>query len=586
MTPCVGQNGTRFRVWAPRADSVALRIFNGRGDERPMEHRGDGFYEQWVPGLGAGCLYKYVLDGEAFPDPAAAFQPQGVHGPSEVVDFSAFAWTDQSWQGLGRDELVIYELHIGTFTESGTLVAAVERLDELVELGINAVELMPLADFPGKWNWGYDGVALFAPSHNYGDPEALHRFVDACHARGLAVLLDVVYNHLGPEGNYLSKFGPYFGGQQTPWGKAPQFSGPHAATVRKFFRSNARHWVEHYHFDGLRFDAIGAIPDGGEDHIINEIGRDLHRIATETGRQILAFGESNLFDPDFLPTHGGSMDALWLDDSAHAALSLATGESHHGGRSYNGGLGDLLESLQRGYLYRRQEDGAPLREAQDGPPADRLAIIHQIQNHDIVGNSPGGLRLHQRASAEVQRALAALVLLYPAVPLLFMGEEFAADSPFLFFTDFGDSSLRRGVEQGRRREFPQKDWSRAVMPTDPEAFFNSRLPPANGGDPVTRRWYQDCLRLRRDWRRAGLLDPSIMTVEGCVEDGFCQLLYADGDETAFVLCRPLPSGDILEFEGVSEVLHLSGTVRHHGDRIALGPATAVVGRGRPSLRPS
>ena len=583
MIPELSGSSATFRTWAPRAERLDVRVFTDGGSaDHPAANTGDGYWETTVEGVAEGTLYQYVVDGEAVPDPASAFQPQGVHGPSMLVDFGNRHWSDQSWHGLPRRELALYEIHIGTFTETGTFSAALERLDEIRELGVTAVELMPVAEFPGKWNWGYDGVALFAPSHNYGTPEDFRRFVEGCHARGLAVLLDVVYNHLGPEGNYLHLFGPFFSEHPTPWGHAPDLDGPDSH-VRAFFRANAKHWVERYHLDGLRFDAVSAIGDQNQPHLVNAIAADLNETAARTGRFIHAIGETNVYEPRFLESADAPLDALWCDDIGHAAMSAAAGDSSYGGRAYLG-ADDLLQALRHGALYTRSEDGGTRRLPSE-MSADREATLVQLQNHDIIGNHPSARRLHQRTSRQTQQALAPLVLLYPGIPLIFMGEEFAAPSPFHFFCDFGSESLRRSVENGRRAEFADHNWSKSVPPTQPEAFFNSRLSALIDGHARTLRWYRDLLHRRKSWLEAGLLRQDTLEVSGSAEKGIFILNYRSADAAGFVavaLHSP-GSGITLECEGETEIVSRTGNAELAGGGLSLAPTSAAVGSGTVRL---
>ena len=582
MIPRLSGSTASFRTWAPRAEHLAVRVFaDGTSTDHPATATGNGYWESTVDGVAEGTLYQYVIDGEAVPDPASAYQPHGVHGPSMLVDFESRQWSDRDWHGLPLRELILYEVHIGTFTETGTFSAAIERLDEIRELGATAVEIMPVAEFPGKWNWGYDGVALFAPSHNYGTPEDFRRFVEACHARGLAVLLDVVYNHLGPEGNYLHLFGPFFSEQPTPWGYAPEVGGADSH-VRAFFHANARHWIERYHLDGLRFDAVSAIADQSDAHLVNAIAADLHETAARTGRFIHAIGETNAYEPRFLPAGGGQLDALWCDDIGHAAMSAAVGDSAYGGRDYLGAV-DLLEALRHGALYERP-DGADLRRMPPDSGVDRKATLLQLQNHDIVGNHPSARRLHQRTSRQIQCALAPLVLLYPGIPLIFMGEEFAAPAPFHFFCDFGSESLRRSVIDGRRAEFPDHNWSKSVPPTQPEAFFNSRLPPVVDGHARILRWYRDLLHRRKAWREDDLLRQDNLEVDGSAEKSVFLLNYRSAEASGFVaVALHAPESETL-LECGGEILCRTGGAHVADGTLALSAASAAVGTGNVRLR--
>ena len=510
MTPFVHNRVTTFRLWAPRTEKVKLRLLSGsHPTDHALKNEGNGYHS-----LTLSCcheqLYQYVLDGNSLPDPASAFQPEGVHGPSMVVNFDLTDKSKFDWPGVAKHDLIIYEIHIGTFTPEGTYNTAIERLDYLVALGVTAIELMPLAEFPGRWNWGYDGVCLYAPNHNYGSPAELHAFIQACHKRGLAVILDVVYNHLGPEGNYLNQFGPYFENKSTPWGTAPAVSGKAQRPVRDFFTKNALHWIEKYEFDGLRLDAITMISDSEPVHLANEIARNLHKCSERLNRHIHVFGETNLYRPEFQSVQNGSLDAIWIDDMAHT-LGKCIGLPNISKSINPRGLPDLCNTLRQGYLFEQQADDS-LRRVRYTHAIQLENTICYLQNHDIVGNRPHGKRVHHWANREIQRAAIALIILYPAIPLLFMGEEFSAKTPFLFFTDFDDPELRKNVEKGRMREFRYVNLQDTLSPIDPKAFFRSKLPDAIDGDKETLKWYRRLIRIRKNWRSAGFLSTENLTV--------------------------------------------------------------------------
>ncbi len=517
---------TRFCVWAPERDRIEVELIES-GRRCPLQKLA-GFHIAEIDNAPAGTLYQYRIDGgPSRPDPASRYQPQGVHGPSQVCS-PEFAWTDQRWQGVAREALVIYELHIGTFTEEGTFTAAIERLDELVELGITAVELMPVADSAGRWNWGYDGVSWFAPRRTFGTPDDFRRFVDAAHGKGLAVILDVVYNHLGPEGNYLGDFGSYLSEiHHTPWGPAPNFDDPdHGRGVQHFVIANAIHWYDEYHLDGLRIDAIHCMADDSDPHVVRRLGELVRAWSTRVGRPAMLIAESNVYDPEMLvPTDDGGMgfDAQWCDDFLHSVFATVRPGEQLTDREYRPGS-DLAQTLQTGFVYsgtcRR-----PRERVSQAERIDRSGLVYSIQNHDFIGNHPLGKRFHHIASAETQRAAAALLILSPAIPMLFMGEEFACEQSFLFFVDFDDEHLRRAVVGGRRAEYPQHDWSGGTSPIDPAAHARSRIGPAHHGDPAMRRWYQQLIRTRRQWRVAGLLSDRQLTVSSDLETGLFRMHY-------------------------------------------------------------
>ncbi len=567
--PLVTAEGTFFRLWAPKVDEVTLKLVS-RGAEMTVEQVSAGQFEVFVPGVGHGDTYQYEIAGKLLPDPTSAYQPAGVNGPSMVVDQTSYRWQDDGWRGVEWRDLITYELHLGCFTRAGTYRAAIDRLNEVVDLGATAIELMPLAECPGDWNWGYDGVYLFAPSHNYGTPDELRELVDACHARGLAVIHDVVYNHFGPEGNHLGELAPFFHRKPSPWGDSPDFR---RSEVREFYHANALYWIEDFHFDGLRLDAIAAIRDDSDLHIINEIGNALRAAGERLGRAIHAIGESNLYQPEFLPAGGGSLHGLWSDDIGHAIMSTVEGEKLYGGREY-AGFDEMLSALRHGYLYRRQDGGAVRARSQS--TADLDAIVHQIQNHDIVGNHPHGERLHQPLSPQVQRALAPLCLLYPGVPMLFMGEEFCANSPFLFFVDFQCPQLRRAVERGRANDFDHHDWDEAIAPTDPRAFEFSKLPSLDSGDTTTLQWYRELIRLRRDWLQSGLLAAANFAIDGDRESQLIRMSYHQ-DELLATVAVTLNAPRPVELAAAEPECTLSsGEVTYGHEAITLGKFAAAV----------
>jgi maltooligosyltrehalose trehalohydrolase len=507
-----GSGGTTFRVWAPTAARVELVLYGGHVERAvAMEPEGEeGYFSLVAPDVGPGALYRYRLDGDtAYPDPASRSQPEGVHGPSRVVD-PAFAWTDHGWRGVAADDLVIYELHVGTFTEPGTFAAASERLDHLVELGITAVEVMPIANFPGERNWGYDGVNLFAPSTAYGGPEAFRRFVDAAHARGLAVLLDVVYNHLGPEGNYIPAVtgGRFFTDRHhTPWGDAVNYDGPGSRAVRDFVIENALHWAYEYHVDGVRLDATHAIIDDSPRHFLQELADALH--ALQPGRLVIAEDERNERRLVLPREQGGfGLDGVWADDLHHQLRRLTAGDAEGYFSAYGGTVREVVETLRKGWWY----EGAtyPPHDAPRGTSAEGLpprVLVHCIQNHDQVGNRALGSRLNHDVEAGVYRAASALLLASPYTPLLWMGQEWAASSPFQYFTDHPEE-LGRLVTQGRREEFrgfsafsDPEQRERIPDPQDPETFRRSRLRWAEReeeGHAGVLSLYREMLALRRE----------------------------------------------------------------------------------------
>jgi maltooligosyltrehalose trehalohydrolase len=508
----VGDGAVVFRVWAPAARRVEVELYLPAGVRHvPMEPDGsaEGMVAVRIADISPGTLYKYRLDGEvSYSDPCSRFQPEGVHGPSAVVDPRAFAWSDGGWPGLSREKLVIYELHIGTFTTEGTFHSAIERLDALRELGVGAIELLPVADFPGNRNWGYDGVALYAPARAYGGPDGLRRLVDAAHARGLGVLLDVVYNHLGPDGNYLRAFSPHYFTDRysTPWGDAIDYDGRHARPVREYVLQNAEHWLREYHVDGFRLDATHAIYDRSEPHILAELAT---RARAATPRAIVIVAENDANDVRLVTPQadgGFGLDALWADDFHHAVHMTLTGEREGYYEDYAGGAAEIAKAVRDGFLYQGQHSrhlgrgrGTPVR----GEPAS--AFVFCLQNHDQVGNRALGERLSQLVHPDCYLAATALLLFAPETPLLFMGQEFAASTPFLYFTDH-NPDLGRLVTEGRRSEFggfnafhdPQLR-ERIPDPQAKETFLRSKLDwneaERHAGVP---RLYRELLALRHD----------------------------------------------------------------------------------------
>ncbi|MBX6333569.1 MAG: malto-oligosyltrehalose trehalohydrolase, partial [Gemmatimonadaceae bacterium] len=468
---------TRFAVWAPRATRVDVVITAGpsAGRHALAAHAG-GVFEGVVPGAGAGTDYAYSLDGgPPRPDPMSRWQPHGVHGPSRVVDPRTFTWTDAGWTGIAMPDYVFYELHVGTFTAAGTFDAVIPHLAELAALGVTAIELMPVAQFPGTRNWGYDGVHPFAAQNSYGGPEGLARLVDAAHAHGLAVALDVVYNHLGPEGNYLGEFGPYFTDTyHTPWGAAVNFDGPGSDEVRRYVIDNALSWVTDFHVDALRLDAVHGIFDASAEHILAELAARVHAQGARLGRRIQVIAESDLNDPRLVRPRargGYALDAQWSDDFHHAVHVALTGERRGYYAGFHGAR-DVAAALERRFVYEGQY--APHRDRRHGAsatdvPADRFVIA--IQNHDQVGNRARGERLASLVPFASLELAASLLLLAPYVPLLFMGEEYGETHPFQYFVSHTDPALVEAVRRGREAELESFAWEGPIPDPGAEATF-------------------------------------------------------------------------------------------------------------------
>jgi maltooligosyltrehalose trehalohydrolase len=500
-----GSGTCTFRVWAPLRERVDVKITAPVGQLVPMERDAAGYWQATVQGIGPGVRYYFCLDSDRDrPDPASRYQPEGVHGPSEVVDHKAFRWKDRSWKGLPFRKYVIYELHIGTFTPEGTFDAVIARLAELRDLGITAIELMPVSPFPGDRNWGYDGVYPFAVQHSYGGPEGLKRFVNACHGHGLAVVLDVVYNHLGPEGNYLGDFGPYFTDRyRTPWGQAVNYDDAYANNVRGYVVASALSLCRDYHIDALRLDAIHGIFDFSARHILQEIGEAVHTFARGRRRHLHVIPESDLNDVRIItPVEQGGygLDAQWNDDFHHALRTLLTGE-RRGYYEDFGKITDLSTAFREGFVYsgrystyRKRDHGNRSKDR----PADQFVVFSQ--NHDQVGNRMLGDRLTTQLSREALKLAAACVILSPYVPLLFMGEEFAETAPFQYFVSHGDPDLIDAVRKGRAEEFRAFSWE--GDPPDPQdegTFLRSRLSwdrRTEGEHGSMLAWYRMLLSLR------------------------------------------------------------------------------------------
>jgi maltooligosyltrehalose trehalohydrolase len=497
-----------FKVWAPRANRVAVKV----GEELyPMRGPNDrGWWKVSVEEARLGTDYGFVLDDDprAYPDPRGAWAPNGVHGLSRIYDHKEFVWHDSRWQGPPLSGAVMYEMHIGTFTREGTFDAAIERLDYLAELGITHVEVMPVAAFPGEYGWGYDGVGLFAVQEIYGGPDGLKRFVDACHLRSLAVLLDVVYNHFGPVGNYATKFGSYLTHRHnTPWGDAVNFEAEGSDEVRRFFCDNALMWMRDYHIDGLRLDAVHEFVDRSAIHFLEQLSAETEVLSSMLERRLVLIAESDLNDPRVVtPREAGGygIDAQWNDDFHHALFTVLYDEEK--GKGYYDDFGsfeNLAKSLTKIFVldgvyssYRRRSHGRPVR----GLSAHRFVAF--IQNHDQIGNRATGGRLEHIIGIDRAKVAAGLVLTAPSIPLLFQGEEYAASTPFQYFAHHDDEEMAKSVSEGRKREFAAFGWDPDVIP-DPESretFERSKLnwnEVAEAQHPEMLEWFRKLIRLRR-----------------------------------------------------------------------------------------
>jgi maltooligosyltrehalose trehalohydrolase len=511
---------TTFTVWAPDADRVRLRV---AGSDKAMARENDGWWYAEVPEAGPGTDYAYLLDDDdtPLPDPQSRRQPLGVHGPSRVYDHAAFEWTDAAWTGRQLPGAVLYELHIGTFTAEGTFDAAIGRLDHLVDLGVDLVELLPVNAFNGEHNWGYDGVCWYAPHEPYGGPDGLKRLVDACHNRGLGVVLDVVYNHFGPSGAYAPRFAPYLAQDSNTWGRSVNLDGPRSDEVRRYIINSALMWLREYHVDGLRLDAVHALADHRAVHLLEELAVEVEALSTHLGRPLSLIAESDLNDPRLITAReasGYGLHAQWDDDVHHALHALMTGE-RQGYYADFGSLGCLSDVLKSAYFhagtwseFRGRTHGRPV----DRPRTPGHRFVAYLQNHDQIGNRAAGERISALVPDSLLRVGATLLLTAPFTPMLFMGEEWAASTPWQFFTNHPEPDLAAAVAGGRRREFATHGWAGTDVPDpqDPATFARSKLDWAElerPGHAEMLAFYRRLIALRRAW--PDLSDPRLDRVE-------------------------------------------------------------------------
>ena len=503
----LGNDRCEFTVWAPTRKEVAV-VIAGEDEQRAiaMEQQAEGYWKATAEGITPGTRYFYRLDGNLIrPDPAAHWQPDGVHGASAVVDPKAFSWRDRSWCNLPLEEYIIYELHVGTFTPEGTFEAIIPRLGVLKDLGITAIEIMPVAQFPGDRNWGYDGVFPYAVQNSYGGPDKLKQLVDACHKQGIAVIMDVVYNHLGPEGNYLANFAPYFTNKYRPiWGEALNFDEEYSDGVRNFFIENALYWLREYHIDALRLDAIHGIFEMGARPFLQEMADAVAQFSEQEGRKFYLTAESDLNDVRVLRPKelgGYGMDSQWCDDFHHALHALLTGETDRYYQDF-GQIQQLVKSFKEGFIYDGQY--APHRQRRHGnsakdQPAHQFIVFSQ--NHDQTGNRIGGDRLSHLISFDGLKLAAATVLLSPFLPFLFMGEEYGETAPFLYFVSHSDPDLIEAIRQDKEREFQQLlDSGKFNNPQDANTFYKCKLnweQHQQGQHQVLWNFYRRLIELRR-----------------------------------------------------------------------------------------
>ena len=506
VIPKCTPEGCLFRVWAPEKKEMSLELV-GSTTHLPMAKDPEGYFSFDAPGVRAGQRYFYYLpeENKRFPDPASSYQPEGIDGPSQVVDHTAFRWSDGDWKGRPLGELVFYEVHIGTFTPEGTFDAVILRLDELAETGITALQLMPVAQCPGARNWGYDGVFLYAAQNIYGGPDGLKRLVDACHCRGISVFLDVVYNHVGHEGNCLASFAPYFSDKyRTPWGKAMNFDGPWSDGVRDFVTGNALYWAEFYHMDGLRLDAIHEMFDRNAVRIWDELYSRVKEWEQRSGRPLFLVAESDGNDPKVVrtPEAGGlGFDAQWLDDFHHALYVLLDPDGWRHYRDF-GSIEQLAKAFSEGFVH--SGDYVRFRHRKHGATSAGIGGSHFIvfnQNHDLPGNRPDGKRLSQLVDRSCLKVAAAAVLLSAYVPMLFMGEEYGEDAPFFFFSDYQEPETVRQLVEGRREQFASFEWKEGSRdPQDVSVFRECILQwekRRSGKHAELLDWHRRLLRLRR-----------------------------------------------------------------------------------------
>jgi maltooligosyltrehalose trehalohydrolase len=558
MTPqFIDNDQCVFRVWAPEKKVVVLHLLRSHssadGEQIPMQKEKEGYFSVKVGGIRAGQRYFYRVGSNLpdhsdlskprdLPDPVSSFQPEGVFGPSSVVDHRAWTWQDAGWRGLPLHDLVFYELHVGTFTPEGTFEAVIPRLDDLAALGINAIELMPVSQYSGNRNWGYDGVFLFAVQHSYGGPEGLKKLVDACHRHGIAVFLDVVYNHVGTEGNILAEFGPYFSDKyQTPWGKALNLDGAWCDGVRDFVLGNIRHWAETYHIDGLRLDAVHEMYDRNAITIWDQMQSYSREWQQRSGRTFYLIAESDTNDPRTVRTidaGGKGFDAQWMDDFHHALYVLLDKNARASYYDF-GSLQQFARAYTEGFVhrgewvaFRKRRHGANSA----GMPGERFVVFNQ--NHDLPGNRPDGARLSQLVSPDKLKLAAAAMILSPYLPMLFMGEEYGEENPFYFFSDYKGQEMAAGLKEGRKKEFAGFGWKETPRdPQEEETFLLSKLRwEVRGeiGHKELLEWHAALLRLRKTHPlfrglsrariRADLFAPSSMAVTRHSDNGTLELL--------------------------------------------------------------
>lgn len=512
----------QFTVWAPFADEATMHMVAPKEKELSMTKDEEGYFHLALRDVTPGTTYYYRLDGgNDLPDPASHFQPDGVHGPSQVIDHHNYRWQDQNWRGLSLKDMIIYELHVGTFTPEGTFEAIIPRLDEIAATGINALELMPVSQFSGNRNWGYDGVLPYSVQNSYGTPEQFKKFIEACHQRGIAVILDMVYNHLGPEGNYFGKYGPYFTDTcSTPWGEAINYDGAYSDPVRDYFSDNALFWFKNYHLDGLRLDAVHEVYDRGAIHFWEYTSHKVSELSQREGKKFFLIAESNLNSLHVIksPEAGGlGFDTQWLDDFHHAIYVLLDKEGHKFYEDF-GRMEQLVKAYKEGFVHSGDYVKARKRKhgrSSAGMPGERFVAF--TQNHDLVGNRVGGERLSMLISFEGLKLAAAAILLSPYVPMLFMGEEYAEDTSFFYFVSHTDPELIEAVRKGRKEEFAEfnTEGKESPDPQSEETFEKSKLQwqkRKEGKHQVILAWYKELIQLRKTHPALHNFDKNFLSV--------------------------------------------------------------------------
>jgi maltooligosyltrehalose trehalohydrolase len=570
-----------FSVWAPRRKAVVIRV-DGKdySMEGPTER---GYWKADVEEARHGCDYAFLLDDDPrpYPDPRSFWQPKDVHSFSRVLDHGKFEWTDHKFRPIPLPSAVIYEMHIGTFTPGGTLDSAIEKLDYLFDLGITHIELLPISSYEGNFSWGYDGVAPYAPDETYGGPDAVKRFVNACHTKGLGVILDVVYNHFGPAGNYTQMFGPYYTDRHhTPWGAAINFEDGGSDQVRRFFIDNALMWLRDYHFDGLRLDAVHELIDRSAMHFLEQLSREVEDLSAALGRCLFLIGETDLNDPRFVTpreANGFGLDAQWSDDFHHSLFTLL----HHEQSGYYedfGSVEQLATTLQQAFLY----DGrySRFRQRIHGRQVHKISyhrFLGYIQNHDQIGNRAKGERLEQLVGMQKAKLAAAVVFTAPFLPMIFMGEEWAAATPWMYFADFQDPELRKAVSEGRKRDFQHFGWDNDVPdPSDPETFERSKLQWEELNQPEHHgmfQWYRDLIHLRRKTLALNLGDFNRMEVHHSEEGRW---IYTDRGNIRTMINFADTDAEFAVESG-SELLLSSGPApERHADCVRVPPLSVAV----------